>query len=159
VTPSATASAAAPVFASDEEALAAAQSRYELFIATIDKVVAEGGAQVERIDQVAVPELAEEEKVGVRDFTSKGFRMTGRSQVTNAVLQSRSTDGGVTSVITIYACVDVSQIEVVDQTGTSVVQSTRPDQSAFEVTLSVPNGNLSELLVVSNSVWNGGGVC
>jgi hypothetical protein len=159
VTPSASASSSAPVFASDEEALAAARSTYERFVSTIDTVIAENGANPERIDELAVPAVAEEERRGIQEFASNGYRMSGRALITNAVLQSRANDADAMRVVRIYVCMDVSAIEIVDRDGNSVVQSTRPDQTAFEVSFDFRDGNSTELVVASESVWNGGGVC
>jgi hypothetical protein len=159
VTPSATASAAAPVFASDEEALAAARGVYEQFVSTIDTVMAENGARPERIDEFAVPALADEEKKGIQEFVTKGYKVAGRASVTNAVLQSRVNDSGLKKVVTLYVCMDVSGIEVVDSTGTSIVEDTRPDRAALEVTFDAQKEKLTELVVASKSAWNGGGVC
>jgi hypothetical protein len=159
VTPSASASSSAPVFASDEEALAAARSTYERFVSTIDTVIAENGANPERIDELAVPALAEEEKQGIDGFVANGLRMTGRAQVTKAVFQSRSVNIDDTTVVTIYVCMDVAEIEILDSKGTSKVETTRPDRTALEVTLHSQGNEPTELLVASKSPWNGDGVC
>jgi hypothetical protein len=159
VTPSASASASAPVFASDEEALAAARSTYERFVSTIDTVVAEKGQRPERIDEFAVPTLAEEEKQGVQEFVKNGFEISGRSLVTNAILQSRTENAGGTNVVTLYVCVDISDVDVMDRSGNSAVESTRPDRTAFEVTFDSRDHQPVGLLVSSTSIWNGGGVC
>jgi hypothetical protein len=160
VTPSASASSSAPVvFASDEEALATARSTYERFVSTIDTVVAENGQRPERIDEFAVPTLAEEEKQGVQEFLENGFKISGRSLVTNAILQSRTENAGGTNVVTLYVCVDISDVEVMDRSGNSAVESTRPDQNSFEVTFDSGDDQPVGLLVSSTSVWNGGSVC
>jgi hypothetical protein len=158
-TPSAKASAAAPVFASDEEALAAARSTYEQFVSTVDTVIAENGASPGRIDAFATPALAAEEKQGIQDFVAKGYTVTGRAVVTNAVFQSRSRTGELEGVVTLYVCMDVSGIEITDSAGTSAVEDTRPDLAALEVTFDAQADKPSELVVASKSAWNGGGVC
>jgi hypothetical protein len=137
----------------------AARSTYEQFVSTVDTVIAENGASPGRIDAFATPALAAEEKQGIQDFVAVGHRMSGRAQITNAVLQSRSKVASTTNVAALYVCMDVSDIDIVDSDGNSVVQATRPDQTAFEVTFDAPDGNPTELLVASESVWNGGGVC
>jgi hypothetical protein len=147
------------VFASDEEALAAARAHYEQFVATVDTVLLENGVSPERIDEFASPELAEKEKQGISEFAAKGYRMSGRALITNAVLQSRSESSDIANVVTLYVCMDVSDIDIVDSNGNSVVESTRPDQNAFEVTFDARSSGSMQLLVTSESVWNGGGVC
>lgn len=153
VTPAPTSTSGSPVFASDEEALAAAEEAYRAYTRISDQILNEGGVGPERILDVASGEFGEQESVGLAEFASNGWKSTGSSDVTNFVAQSVNLDGS--PVVIAYVCVDVSAVNVVDSTGISVVSATRPDTQAFEVTFD----GATSLLPIAREVWSGGGVC
>jgi len=148
-----------PLFASDEEALAAARTTYEAFLEVTDTVVAEGGANPERIDEFATPEIAILEKDGAQEFSENEYRLTGRTRLASLSFQSQFSDETGQLVVTAYACVDVSQVQVQDEEGVSVVSADRPDQSAFEVSFTSSGSNSPVLIVAANERWYGDGVC
>jgi hypothetical protein len=149
-----------PPYASGDEALIAAQSSYEQFMAVANKIMAEGGADPDRLDAVASPEIASGEKEGFEGFAERKLTVGGGSTITNAVLQSyspSSTDGK--GIITAYFCVNVSGVTVVDETGVSIVPSTRPDATPFEVVFDLVQKNPPQLVVSAKNVWAGEGIC
>ncbi|MCU1579569.1 MAG: hypothetical protein JWP19_1773 [Rhodoglobus sp.] len=147
-----------PVFASDEEALAAAEAAYRAFQKTSDEILAEGGTRPERIDAFAVGAAADTEKEGFADFVRKGYRSTGLTTFDNFSLEAfdpLAAEGR--DIVRAYLCSDVSGVNVVDLTGTSVVAPDRPTKTAFEVGFDLRPPLL--LVVSSKDVWDGGGVC
>ncbi|PRY67712.1 hypothetical protein B0I08_106321 [Glaciihabitans tibetensis] len=155
----ATTSSPAPLFASDEEALAAASAAYAAFLDATDSVIADGGAAPERIDEFATPDVARFEKEGVQRFVENGYQLAGRSRLTAAQFQSHSVDARGSHVATIYACVDISEVDVFNAKGESVVAPDRSDQTAFEVTFTQSPEDRTRLIVMANDVWEGGGIC
>jgi hypothetical protein len=150
----------APLFASDEEALAAARATYEAFLNATDTVMAEEGADPDRIDEFATPELASSEKASIFQFVERGDRLEGRAQVDSVSLQSYSgNDLGGSEEMTVYVCVDISTVDVLDKQGNSTVASTRPDRVPFQVTFEPVTTESPKLLVSSKTVWTGDGVC
>jgi hypothetical protein len=149
-----------PLFASDEEALNAARATYEGFLATSDTILLEGGRSIERLDDYATAELAENEKRAIAEFITTGGTATGQTVLENAVLQAHrpSAQRG-ESVVSIYTCVNVSSVEMVDVNGRSIVAADRSERTAFEVTFDASETSQNKLRVASNLLWTGEGVC
>jgi hypothetical protein len=150
----------APLFATDEKALEAARVTYATFIDTANQIMVEGGSSPERIDEIATPEVAKVEKDGFQSLVERKLIISGKSIVRDSVLQSyypRSTDGA--RVVSAYFCVDVSGVSLVDEDGTSVVKSTRPDMSTFETEFDLASDSPTGLKVAANDPWGGEGIC
>ncbi len=109
VTPSAT---PAPVFATDAEALAAAEKAYAAYLGMSDLIAKEGGRDPERIAPFVTEEQLVEELEGFASLAVGGFRTTGYSTSFGAVLQNQYQSGG-SYIVVIYACSDVRQVKVI----------------------------------------------
>jgi hypothetical protein len=159
--PSPVASASeAPLFASDEEALDAARTTYEGFLAASGAVLEENGAFPERIDEYAIAEVADDEKERFAALAASGSRVIGRTVLDIAVLQSyRPMDSDGQDVVSIYACVNVSGVSVFNSGGQSIVAPDRPDKTAFEVSFDRSDTHSTQLRISSNLIWQGVGVC
>jgi hypothetical protein len=158
VTPQPHASAT-PLFATDAEALTAAEEAYAAYLKVSDQILADGGANPERILTVATEKASKLELEGFATFASKRYKSTGSTLFDHATLQAYSplaAEGRV--IVSIYVCQDVGNVDVFDESGVSVVSPTRPSRTAFEVGF-----NLSEkeaaLMVSSNDVWEGNEYC
>lgn len=152
VTPTPTPSAA-PVFASDEEALAAAEESYAAYLAVSDEIFAEGGADSNRLAAVASGDFLEQSLAGFETVARNGWRSTGLSTFDSFELQSYDPSTR-TDAVKVYVCDDVSAIDVLDADGVSVVSPDRPDRTLFEVSFDL---NLSDTLLVSGQeVWGSG---
>lgn len=149
-TPSATA-----VFASDADALKAAEAAYAAYQAVSDQILIDGGADPERLKSVATNKVYESELQGFKETSAKGWHSTGGTTFDHFSLESYD-PGRLGEIVVVYVCSDVSKVGVVDSQGTSVVSLSRPNRTAFEVTFALRGQNL---VVSSNDVWTGGGVC
>ena len=152
--------AVAPAFATEEEALAVATVAYGDYLNILTTIASEDGAGMERLDSYAAPELSAFEKAGLTQLQEKRLRPVGQQQIANAVLQSYipAAESGV-NIVSIYVCVDVSGLDLVDHGGHSVVETSRPTQTPFEATFNLPEDGSSVLVVATNNVWGGEGVC
>ena len=128
-TPSAT-----PLFASDEEALAAAEEAYAAYLAVTDAIYAEGGAGIEKLATVAAGKQLNEDTQGFAEVERLGLHSIGATTYDGVELQQfdRESEEG-KGVVTIYVCQDVSLVDVFDASGASVVRTDRPDRTRFEV--------------------------
>ncbi|HEX7834119.1 MAG TPA: hypothetical protein VF479_01480 [Pseudolysinimonas sp.] len=142
-----------PVFASEEEALAAAEDAYGAYLNSADEISAESGKDPERIEQFASGQLLEDALEGFSQLHDKHWRTVGSSTVDSFTEQFVDL---ASPVVVAYVCVDVSAVDVLDEDGKSVVSPDRPDRQAFEVTFEM--GDLG-LLPDQRSPWTGGGVC
>jgi hypothetical protein len=141
---------AVPVFASDEEALAAAEEAYGKYLETVDAIFADGGADPERLLTVASQAQYESELPGFLRMQDDGVRGTGRATFTLTLQGFDATRGE----ITVYSCDDISGTDIVDAAGTSVVGSGRANLVPYEVRLSG-----DPLIVEERTLWQGSGVC
>jgi len=143
------------LFASDEEALAAAEEAYAEYVSVTDQVFQEGGQGVERLAAVARGRQLTEDEAGFEDVSKSGYRSTGHTEFDSTKLQRNSmTKSGVAEVV-VYLCQDISSVDVVDTAGNSVVLESRPDRIRYEVTLvSDANADAPRLFVSNRVPWN-----
>ena len=149
---------ATPVFASDAEALAAAEKAYAAYLTVSDQIANDGGKDPERLDGLAVGTLLSDDQDGFRSFVQKGWHSIGTTELTKTVLQSADLGAEVSSegAVTVYLCEDVSRVDVVDVNGVSVVSAARPGQQQFQVTLDLVQ---SRLIPSEREPWTGSGIC
>jgi hypothetical protein len=149
-----------PIFASEEEALAAAEVAYAAYLETSSLISSEGGTDPERIEMVAARELQEASLEGFSTLRENQWRTVGSSTIRTFELQYVDlsvSEGGSEEVLVAYVCVDFSAVDVVDAEGASVVSPDRPDLQAFEVLFDVtPEG---VVVPADRDVWDADQVC
>jgi hypothetical protein len=137
----------APLFASDDEALAAAEEAYTAYLAMSDEISHDGGANPERI----APFVTEERlAIELRTFNlqlEKGIRGSGSTASKSLGLQ-RFDD---TEVI-FYTCWDATGVRVLDANGVDVTPIDRDERLVLEVVMEAADG---ELLLESDEPWSG----
>jgi len=149
-----------PLFASEEEALDAARETYEGFLRTAEIIMDEGGLHPERIDEFATPNVADPEKEGFLNIATAHERVTGSMVLETVVLQAyRPQIAEGEGIVSIYACVNVADTDVVDENGNSVVSAERSDENVFEVGFDSDINSSTQLRVSSKLLWEAGGVC
>ncbi|MGV8883809.1 MAG: hypothetical protein ACOH19_16800 [Rhodoglobus sp.] len=152
---------AAPLFASDEEALAAAEEAYRAYYEVSDQILNDGGNEPERLLKVATQQVVEFESESFTAFRESGYRSAGATVVDSVRFQAY--DALATypeAIVTIYACIDVSETDVLDKSGTSVVEPGRQERLPFEVTFTAQAGASPFNLVVSGEEqWNDSNLC
>jgi hypothetical protein len=143
-----------PVFATEEEALAAATEAYREYVRVSDEVFADGGTNPERMKSVAVGDQLTADLVGFRKALSMNVRSTGGT--TFQPLQLQQHDENLRqgrSIVVVYLCEDVSMVDVVDAHGASVVSSTRPNVVSYEVRFYTKKDMPHCLLVSGKEPW------
>ncbi|MEO7123640.1 MAG: hypothetical protein ABI400_11100 [Lacisediminihabitans sp.] len=148
-----------PLFASDADALAAATKAYAAYLKASDQLLQAGGSGIERMESLVSGQSLEDERTSAKSFSEKGYRSEGETSFSNPTLQQSSSSPDGIGVVTIYVCVDVSKVDVLDATGQSVVSAARPDRQAFEVSFDKKLNKDGGLLVSSTDAWSGAGVC
>jgi len=141
---------ATPVFASDEEALAAAEEAYGKYLATVDAIFADGGLNPERLLDVASRAQYETELSGFKEMENGRLKGTGHATFELSLQSYRPTTGEVV----VYSCDDISGTDIITADGTSVVSPERPTRIPYEVRFVG-----DPLIVDSRNVWDGSGVC
>ncbi|MGW9629121.1 hypothetical protein ACWGST_00285 [Agromyces sp. NPDC055520] len=156
--PSPSADAAGPIFASDEEALAAAVEAYEAYREVSDTILIQGGEEADRIDTVVTTEFApklHEEYAAIEDL---GLSSSGPSSFdTTSLVEWRTVDG--VAEVSIYLCRDVSGSRVIDANGTDVTPAQRPDRIASQAFMVSAPGEPALLIVSGVNAWSGDDFC
>lgn len=151
---------ATPVFASDDEALAAATEAYTKYLEVSDEILADGGTNPDRLLAVATAGWAEVQAEGFAKAMSEGLHSVGRTSFDNLSLEkydSSSTDGQ--SILRAYVCIDVSNVDVLDKDGKSVVSEDRPDRSPAELVFDLVGSSKPGLRVANVEPWGGRDFC
>ena len=148
-----------PLFASDEEALAAAEEAYAAYQAVEDQILAEGGIGGDRIQPYATREALQAAIEGFESYRLNGYHSVGSTGFDFIGLQSNSlgTDGG-NDAVAAYVCLDFSQSDVLDANGNSVVREGRPLRQEFEVSFDKGTDG-GTIVLASRNPWNGNDTC
>ncbi len=149
---------ATPVFASDAEALAAAEKAYAAYLTVSDQIANDGGKDPERLDGLALRTLLSDDRYGFQSFADKGWHSVGTTTLTKTILQSTDlgTEATNQGAVTVYLCEDVSGVDVVDMNGVSVVSAGRPKQQQFQVSFDLVQ---SRLIPSEREPWAGSSIC
>lgn len=149
-----------PVFASDEEALAAAEEALVAYYQVSDQIIIEGGVSPERLEDVATTEISDREAAGYKQLTERGWVGVGATSVDSVELQQLDQSAGVgDEVVTVYACVDISGFDLVDSSGTSVTSASRVLRTPFEIGFTRLGEDASGLVLSRKDAWTGEDFC
>ncbi len=149
---------AKPVFASDADALAAAKAAYLAYLAVSDQIMADGGANPERLLTVVTPAQLQIEQQGYEQVRSNHWHGIGETKLDLISLQGYF-PGHRKGIVSAYVCVDYGSTDVVDTAGKSVVWPTRPRVQAMQVTFDLANSGATRLKLADDQPWTEGGVC
>ncbi|MBM7505978.1 hypothetical protein ACFPER_02600 [Agromyces aurantiacus] len=143
----------APVFASDEEALAAAVAAYEAYLVASDAITADGGEGVDRIDGVTSAEFAKMSKTDFAAFRHAGLRTEGATAIDSPRLIEVADNA---QAVSFYACQDVSSVRVLNSAQEDVTPSDRDPRLPLVIE-AVAEG--PQLVIDGNQVWSGDDFC
>lgn len=142
-TPSAAAPSSAPPSVApapqtpEDLAAAEATERYREFL-RVEDVVGQGGyLSSEPYDAVTVPPERTDRQLLVTTSSAEGQRAIGDRELASLAVTSvdLTPEAGSYPTVILQACVDVSAVDVVDQTGASVVLPDRVDRTKSTVTM------------------------
>lgn len=144
--------AAPPLFATDAEALAAAAAAYEAYIAVIDEIGRQGGKGAAQLEAVSSGQALEGHLSAMASLDERTLEMVGKTQISRVSLQSYAATDDIVRVV-LHTCLDVTQVQLIDEMGSNVVLSTRPDRVSFEV---VVRGGSSAALKITEATMKEG---
>jgi len=145
-----------PVFASDEEALAAAEEAYARYLEVSNSVGAGGWVDTDPLASVERGAALEDDLATAKGFRERDLRQVGETMFDTVTLQSYSAESHETTAITVYLCLDVADVDLVDADGASVVGSDRPDRQAVEVDIDDYDGSFK---VSRSDAWSHASFC
>ena len=144
-----------PVFTSEAEALAAATKAYAAYVKVSDEILADGGKNPERIEGVASGAQLKADFSGFESARKAKVHSIGSTAFESVVLQSYDPQQA-DALIAVYLCEDVSNVNVVDDSGNSIVVPSRPDRVKYQVIFDKSNRRALDLLVADKSSWGDG---
>jgi hypothetical protein len=146
----------APVFASEEEALAAAEGVYQRYLDVSNAVGATGWTDLGPLHTVERSVALEDELETASEFRAQGYRQVGDVTFDSLTLQQFEAPRPGAVLITVYLCLDVTDVDLVDAKGRSVITPDRPDRQGVEVDID----DIEGVLKVSRSEpWSGASFC
>jgi len=141
----------ASVFASEEEALTAAEEAYAEYLAVSDAISQDGGANPERIEPLVTEDRFPIELELFSQFEDQALRTEGATAFDSLELQQY--DG---TPIHAYVCLDVTDVRVFDAGGQDVTPTNRPGRLPLQIQLVVFDRST---LLAESDVWDGDNFC
>jgi hypothetical protein len=145
---------ATPVFASEAEALAAAEAAYKAFVAASDDVTKAGGKNSGAAIALVAPRYRPNFLASLKPYIENELHTRGASSFDSLRLERYSTDSS-PEMIQVYVCLDVSKVRVLDKKGRDVTSSSRANRLPLEVGFDVS----PQLLISRSDVWSGENFC
>lgn len=126
-------SASGPVFASEEEAFAAAEETYRAYVDALNQVDLSDPETFEAVYAWTTGDANAGARESFSEMHADGWTVSGESVVGSStpIEATVSTD----AVVSIAVCLDVSAVTLVDSAGESVVAADRPDSQSVRVDL------------------------
>lgn len=123
-----------PGFATEEEAFAAAEATYRAYVDALNQVDLSDPATFEPVFALTTGELNASDRTNFSKWHAEGLRLEGAASVSNVEFIELSQPSANRSV-TLEACYDITQVDVLDADGISVVEAERPDVQSLRVTV------------------------
>ncbi len=136
-----------PFFASDEEALAAAEEVYREYDRISAALLGDPNLDLSVLEDVTAGGLLASERDSIEEARINQLRFEGRSEIVWVELQSVDEAGQVV----LHVCEDVTAVAIYDGNGTSMVDENRPPRSTLEAVVVPVNGHLR---LVSRELWS-----
>jgi len=148
----------ASIFASDEEALAAATEAYANYLRVHDAFWADDGSSEDEYLSLSIGSARDGDIQSIKKWRANGWHAVGITTFDSMRIQSRAIDGGSEQIRT-YLCLDVTQGDVLDSQGASVAKSDRPLRLPMEVEFEAAFSIPADLKIARSEVWSGENFC
>lgn len=149
-----TSPAAEPVFASDAEALAAAEEAYVAYLAMSDLIAQEGGRDPERIAPFVTEEQLARELTVFDTILASGMSQGGVVRASSPEVQSLNEDR---SEVVAYFCLDYSGVSIRNPSNTAVEAARGSDFLVVVATFEAESSSI--LKVGSSEPWEEVSMC
>lgn len=148
-----------PVFASEDDALAAAEAAYAAYVAVSDRVAQAGGDGSQDFASVVTPDWLEHEVDSAATLKKSGLHQVGESEVLSFALQQLDQSQVSSASVTTYVCIGLHDVRYLDAAGSDKTPASRPDAVPLEVSFESQKGKPDSLLVAGNDPWAGDDFC
>lgn len=116
-----------PSFSSEAQAFAAAEATYRAYVDALNQVDLADPETFEAVYAWTTGEANAAAREYLAQLHADGATLVGESRV-SSVTQIASTPA-----TSLAACLDVQEVDLLDATGRSIVDGSRPDEQSFEV--------------------------
>ena len=140
-----------PLFATDAEALAAAEAAYANYLEVSDQIARDGGANPERLKGLLSSDQYQTEVSSFQNYVTKDIHSSGQMSFDSLHIASSDSE-----IVSAYLCLDSSQSRVLDSSGIDVTPSSREDRWPLFVTFESKNGTL---VISGSETWTGTNFC
>lgn len=144
------------MFASDEEALVAAEAAYRNYIDVSDQIARDGGVNVERLEPFISADLYHQQIQEYADVASKGLRASGASMFDSFKLESYDP---ARDEIRAYVCIRVANIRVMDSADNDVTPPDRNNDLPLQIVFARGLESEQSLSISQSEVWPGTNFC
>jgi hypothetical protein len=145
------------IFASEDEALAAATAVYQQYTAAFDVRSAKGGIPYDALSTYVTPEYLQ--KLNEPGLLEKNEWHTDGSTTFDTISVVETSESDRSAVLRVRLCRDVSGIRILDSQGEDVTPTTRLKRFPVEVEM-VSSAPSAKMLVISDSgSWTGKDFC
>ena len=149
----------APVFASDEEALAAATEAYAAYLAAGDAAEESGTPSRAHFFSLSTGDAHKQDLSVAASFDERGWRQVGSTSFDSMSIQSTEINADSRWEIKAYVCLDVTNSDIVDSSGTSVAKADRSLRLPLEVAFLGTGQSGDHLQITESKVWSGSNFC
>jgi hypothetical protein len=144
------------MFPTDDAALSAASESYRDYVATADVIAMDGGQDASRIAEFAADDALKSDLDAFAQYRVNETRNIGSTALEAFRLQSVIQEPHSTDVV-ISVCEDISGVDVVDRSGTSIVAPGRLSRIGYEATVSFASA--SDAKVTARGILPGSTSC
>lgn len=142
-----------PLFASDEEALAAATDAYEAYADVSDLISQEGGKNPGRLTPYVTEEWLAQELSGFEELAKSEQHLSGSGHTVASLLQYYDHDA-----VAAYFCVDVEDVRLMTADNVDVTPDTRSNKIAIEAHFRIEH-ETETLRLDWTGPWHGTEIC
>jgi len=148
----------APVFATDEDALAAAEVAYGEYLKASDAITAKDGADPNTIGEYVHNEYLPEVLESFEDLRSDNLHSEGKLAFEGMTLQQYTDDLSNSATISVYVCVVATDARLLNENNEDVTPVERDNRVPLEVTFQSEERQ-PNLLIRSSELWTGADFC
>jgi hypothetical protein len=149
---------ATPMFASDEEAAAAAELAYRNYIDVSDQIARDGGANVERLKPFVTPSFYLQVVEEFSFFSKNGAQSSGSTGMDSFKIQSLQLVENRLGIVA-YVCLDVTENLLINAAGADVTPIGRASRVPLEILITVDPAKANLVLLSGSDVWTGINFC
>lgn len=147
-----------PLFASDADALKAATDAYAAYTAQGD-LISSGQADPETMRAFVSPSQLKDEQSVFDRYKARGYTTRGSTGIDSITLENYSDRTSDSFQLSMYVCLVLAQIRLIDSTGSDVTPASVLDKTPLEIEFVRGHKGEKPLLIDRSEAWSGKNYC